>query len=508
VQSASGFQNKVLFSNFMLYKLMDQTMRKLYLLLLLCSSIALQAQNQSTELDAFIRKGLKDWEGLGLSVVVVKDGQTLFSKGYGVTKVGTNEQVDDQTLMAMGSTTKAVTALALGMLVDEGKLALDDKVIKFLPGFKVADPWITRELTIRDLLTHRAGMGNADFLWSTANWSTAEVLDRMQYAETTYPFRSGYTYQNIMYAAAGEVLAAASGMAWETFLTERIFKPLGMRRTFPFHSQVQGMSNVVVPHDKVNGVLSEIPMLSADAIGAAGSVMSCASDMAIWMNFLLNRGVPLLKPRTFDELFSPQVVIPRESFYPTTQLTEPHWTTYGLGWFQHDYKGKMLNYHTGSLPGLIAICGLLLTDRFGVYVFGNTDHIELRHAILYKAIDLFVTGGDRDWHSEILRLYKPEGASTPVSTLPILKNTQPSLPLEAYTGVYIHPMRGKAVVTLREGQLHLSLNDRVQLLLEHRHVDVFQTPGAGQLFRFEWDRKAEVTGLDAGGVHWMRSTDN
>ena len=157
-------------------------MRKTFLLLLLGSSFLLHAQlssNPQSELDALIRKGLKDWEGLGLSVVVVKDGQTVFNKGYGVTKVGTTEQVDDQTLMAMGSTTKAVTALALGMLVDEGKVHWDDKVLDYLPGFKVADPWITRELTIRDLLTHRAGMGNADFLWSTANWSTAEILETL-----------------------------------------------------------------------------------------------------------------------------------------------------------------------------------------------------------------------------------------------------------------------------------------------------------------------------------------
>jgi CubicO group peptidase (beta-lactamase class C family) len=487
-------------------------MRKTFLLLLLGSSFLLHAQlssNPQSELDALIQKGLKDWEGLGLSVVVVKDGQTVFNKGYGVTKVGTTEQVDDQTLMAMGSTTKAITALALGMLVDEGKVHWDDKVIEHLPGFKVADPWITRELTIRDLLTHRAGMANADFLWSTANWSTAEILDRMRYAETVYPFRSGYIYQNIMYAAAGEVVAAASGMSWADFLTQRIFKPLGMKRTFPFHRDVAGMANVVVPHDKVNGVLSEIPMLSADAIGAAGSVMSCASDMAIWMKFLLNGGEPLLQTETFRELFTPQIVIPRESFYPTTQLTKPNWTTYGLGWFQHDYKGRILNYHTGSLPGLIAICGLLLSDDFGVYVFGNTDHIELRHAIFYKAIDLFVTGGDRDWHDDIFRLYQPSAAAAlPSNTSTPFKSVlPPSLPLESYTGIYTHPMRGEAVVSLSEGKLQLSLNDRIELSLQHRHTDLFQAAQGGQFFRFEWNPQGKVSGVYTGNIHWIRQPD-
>lgn len=486
-------------------------MRKLHLALLLLVCISLNAQSpagKTAELDAFIQKGMDDWDGLGLSVVVVKDGQTVFSKGYGLTTLDSGRSVDDETLMAMGSTTKAVTALAIGLLVDEGKLDWDDKVIEHLPWFRVADPWISAELTIRDLLTHRAGLGNADFLWTTADWNTREILERMRYAETVYPFRSGYIYQNIMYAAAGEVIHAVSGLPWEEFLTTRIFKPLGMNRTYPFYRDVVDLDNVVLPHDKVNGKLSVIPMVSADAIGAAGSLMSCTRDMAVWLKFLLNEGRPLLKPDTYRELFTPQIVIPRESFYPTTQLTRPNWTTYGLAWFQHDYMGKMLNYHTGSLPGLIAICGLMQSDNFGVYVFGNTDHIELRHAIMYKAIDLYVTGGSRDWHGEIFDLYqnlnKEALAVAKKQQRTPLAGTTPSLPMEAYTGTFVHPMQGTAVISLKEGKLQVSLNEKIEITLEHRHVDVFQSVHANQFFRFEWNEKQEVTAVYTNGEKWGR----
>lgn len=482
-------------------------MRKLHLAFLLLVAFGLQAQ-QSAELDAFIQKGMQDWEGLGLSVVVVKDGETIFSKGYGLTTLEGGREVNEETLMAMGSTTKAVTALAIGMLVDEGRLDWDDKVIRYLPWFRVADSWITAELTIRDLLTHRAGFGNADFLWTIADWSTREILERMQHAETVYPFRSGYIYQNIMYAAAGELIHAVSGLPWEDFLSTRIFKPLGMNRTFAFYRDVKDMDNVVLPHDKVDGQLAVIPMVSADAIGAAGSLMSCTGDMAIWLKFLLNEGRPLLKPQTYHELFTPQIVVPQTSFYPTTQLTKPNWTTYGLAWFQHDYMGKMLNYHTGSLPGLIAICGLLQSDDFGVYVFGNTDHIELRHAILYKAIDLYVTGGKRDWHREIFDLYqklnKEGAAAAKKQERPALSGTVPSLPMESYTGTFLHPMQGKAVISLKDGKLHLNLNDKIKIPLEHRHVDVFQSPNAAQLFRFEWSEKQEVNAVYSNGEKWIR----
>lgn len=486
-------------------------MRMLHLAFLCIAFFPLKAQYQSeknTELDAFIRQGLEDWGGLGLSVVVVKGGETIFNQGYGRARLDSDRPVDANTLMAMGSTTKAVTALAIGMLVDEGKVHWDDKVVQHLPWFKVADPWITRELTVRDLLTHRAGFGNADFLWTTAEWSAREILERMQYAETVYPFRSGYIYQNIMYAAAGELIHELSGMPWEDFLVKRIFKPLGMTRTYPFYRDVENMENVVLPHDKVNGKLSIIPMVSADAIGSAGSLMSCTNDMAIWMKFLLNEGAPLLEAQTYRELFTPQIVIPQGSFYPTTALTNPSWTTYGLGWFQHDYMGKMLNFHTGSLPGLIAICGLLQSDDFGVYVLGNTDHIELRHAIMYKAIDLFVTEGERDWHREIFDLYKglQEQSDRAVATnkrLP-LQNTKPSLPLQAYAGVYTHPMRGEALVEVLNGELQVTLNNKLKLVLEHRHVDVFQSVGAEQFFRFSWNEKKQVTAVYANEVKWVR----
>src|SRR5690348_15973520 len=180
------------------------------------------------DLDAYTAKAVADWRVPGLAIAVVKDGRIVFAKGYGVRELGKAAPVDTQTLFAIGSTTKAMTAASIGMLVDEGKLKWDDKVTKILPGFQLADPYVTRELTVRDLLTHRTGLGNADVLWYRADNSPEEVIRRVRFAEPAYSFRSSFIYQNIMWAVAGQIVAAESGTPWEQFVRTRLFAPIGM----------------------------------------------------------------------------------------------------------------------------------------------------------------------------------------------------------------------------------------------------------------------------------------
>jgi CubicO group peptidase (beta-lactamase class C family) len=182
-------------------------------------------------LDAYTAKAVRDWNVPGLAIAVVKDGRVAFAKGYGVRELGKPAPVDTQTRFAIGSTTKAMTAAALAMLVDEGKLRWDDPVTKYLPGFQTGDPYVTREITVRDLLTHRAGLGNADFLWYESDIPAAEVRRRVRMLRPAYSLRSSFIYQNVMYAVAGQVVAAASGMPWATFVRTRIFGPLGMTAT-------------------------------------------------------------------------------------------------------------------------------------------------------------------------------------------------------------------------------------------------------------------------------------
>ena len=343
--------------------------------------------------DALITKAVKDWQIPGLAIAVVKDDQLVFAHGYGVRELGKPDLVDTHTLFAIGSTTKAMTAALVGMLVDEKKVAWDAPVTTYLPWFQLKDPSVTRELTVRDLLTHRAGLGTADYLWFGHDNSTEEILRRVRLIDPVYPVRSRFIYQNIMYAAAGAVVEAASGKPWAEMIRTRIFEPLGMRETIPTAGTLSRQINVASPHALVDGRVRVIETVTSEAIAAAGGVWSSAGDMAKWMQFLLDggrvggkSGTRLLSEPVFAELFRPQAIAPYD-FYPTTRLTKPHWMTYGLGWFQQDYHGRAIDFHTGSLDGMVTIHGLIRDEQLGVYVLSNLDHAELRHALMYTVFD-------------------------------------------------------------------------------------------------------------------------
>ena len=366
------------------------------------------ARDPLAGLDTYIKKGMADWRIPGLAAAVVKNGQVVFAHGYGVRELGKDAPVDTHTLFAIGSTTKAMTAALVGMLVDEKKVDWDAPVTRYLPWFQLKDPSDTRHLMVRDLLTHRAGLGNADYLWYGQNSSTEEILKRVRLIDPAYPIRSSFIYQNIMYAAAGAVIEAASGKPWAEMMRTRIFEPLGMADTIPTADALGARNNVASPHDVVHGEVRVIENASVDPVAAAGAVWSSVADMSKWMAFLLDGGQAggrrLLSQQTFAELFTPQTIAPFE-MYPTTRLTKPHWMTYGLGWFQQDYRGQAVDFHTGSIDGMVAIHGLIRDERLGVYVLANLDHGEFRHAIMYSVFDRYAGRAGPDWSSEFLNLY-------------------------------------------------------------------------------------------------------
>jgi len=433
--------------------------------------------------DAALEKAARDWETPGLAVAVVKDGQAVFSKGYGVRALGAAAPVGPGTLFAIGSTTKAMTAALVGMLVDEKKLAWDDPVSKHLPWFQLSDPYLTREITVRDLLTHRAGLGNADYLWYGQPTEPREILRRVRLLPSTYSLRSSFIYQNVMYAAAGAVVEAASGQPWEQIVRERIFEPLGMSGAIPTAATLAKQPDVATPHAKVDGNVREIENASTDTVAPAGSVWAGVEDMAKWSAMLLARGKAssgraLLAPETVDELFAPQTMVTREAFYPTARLTKPKWTTYGLGWFQQDYRGHAVDYHTGSIDGMVAIHGLLRDQGVGVIVLANRDHAELRHAIMFDVFDRFIGGASRDWSTELRGFYdaleKEAESAQKKADARRVPGTAPSLPLERYTGTYADPLRGEVVVTLDGGRLRARYGSAFVGTLEHWHYDTFR----------------------------------
>ena len=454
--------------------------------------------------DAYVEAARKQWRVPGMSIVVVKDNRVLFKKGYGVREVGKPEAVDAQTLFACASTTKAMTVVLLGMLVDEGKLTWDDPVSNYLPELQLYDPYVTRVLRIRDLLIHDTGVGSTDFLSGAMTIPANDMFRRMVMVKPDYPFRSGFVYQNTFYSAAGRIVERVVGKTWADYLKERIFTPLGMIRTAPKRSYIND-NNQTRPHYNINDTIRVIDYTPDSEIGSAGAVWSSADDMGKWVICMLDSskysGGRLLKPKTWAEVFTPQTFFPEDE-YPTMQLLKPNWRTYGLGWYQHDYKGHKVNFHTGSHSGLTAITAQLPDAKLGVYVFGNYDHAELRHALIYKTFDTFALGGNRDWSTDFKQLYdglKEKSRKARQNFIAQrVANTSSTLPLNQYSGKYVSPLYGKAEVTALNNQLIFNINDNaLNATLAHWHYDTFYGP-----YRKAWygDALAQFTVGASGKV--------
>ena len=472
----------------------------------LCLAIAIGnltvAQKNSSDLnqkvkefEAYVKKSQQEWELPGLAVTIVKDGKVLSAKGYGVREIGTKNMVDAQTLFACASTTKAMTATCMGILVDEGKVKWENPVIDYFPEFELYDPFVTREIKIRDLFVHDTGVGNSDFLWTMMDIPSDEILKKMRDIKPSYSMRAGYIYQNIFYLAAGKVIEKVSGIPWSEFIQQRIFKPLGMNSTVPFKSMVTN-NNQSTPHARIEGKIVGIQNSNADKIGPAGSVWSNVEDMSKWVICMLDSsrytGGRLLSSKTWMEMFSPQIIIPKERFYASSRLTKPNWTTYGLGWFQHDYKGKKVNFHTGSLAGTIAIHGQLPEYNLGIYVYGNLENGEVRHALMYKAFDLFALDGTLDWSAELLKIYQGfwkqnEKQEKDFETKRV-SGTKPSLPLTSYTGKYKDPLYGELVITMNGDSLIAQANNLIKATYSHWHYDTFRG-----WFEKKWYGKTSMT---------------
>ncbi|MEM1338933.1 MAG: serine hydrolase [Bacteroidota bacterium] len=498
-------------------------MKAAILWLFLCTAILLshsQDMQAATILDEMIKTGMQDWNVPGLAAVVVKEGEVVFKKTYGVKSIVSQAAVDGETLFAMASTTKAMVAMALGILVDEGKLHWEDRVVDHFPDFHLSDSYITVNARVKYLLTHNLGIANADVLWTLDSLSTKETLHRFKFTEDIYPLRGGFTYQNIMYAAAGEVIARVSGIPWHQFVQERLFDPLNMKRSQTKALDILEAGNYVDAHyDFEKEGVQVVDRNYSDQIGAAGMMWSCLDDMAKYLKFIVNQGRvnndTLVQPKTFKTLFQPHTLIPEHQFYPTISLTRPNWLSYGLGWFQHDYRGYKLDFHTGSLQGLVAIAGVMHDKNTAVYVFANLDHAELRHAILYQAMDLFAFEDvSTNWHPKVFERYqdlkKERNGQLEQQVKQRVPNTTPSLELKAYAGNYHHPLCGQLSITIENDMLLLNFNTFQTVSAKHWHHDTFRTVTnrrwtSPQLIRFQLNNTAHVDTVTFWGYSFEKS---
>ena len=467
--------------------------------------------------DESVAKAVQDWGATGLAVAVVKDGEVVFSKGYGVREIGKPAKVDAADALChrfdhesddggAGRHAGGREEVGMGRSGHEAPALVPDE-----------RPYLTREITVRDLLVHRAGLGNADYLWYGQSTDSREILRRVRLLPVWYSLRSSFIYQNVMYAAAGAVIEAVTGQTWADQMRTRLFEPLGMRGTIATAATLAQQPNVAVPHDLVDGQVRAIENAAVDSVAPAGSVWSSVSDMAKWSALLLNKGTAgdrtLLKPETVEELFKPQTLVTTAAFYPTARLTRPKWTSYGLGWFQQDYRGRAVDYHTGSIDGMVAIHGLLRDANVGVFVLGNRDHTEVRHAIMFNVFDRFIGGGTRDWSAELRDLYdglqKEADAQRQKVEASRVSGTSPTLALARYAGTYSDPLRGDVIVSLEGSRLRARYGGAYVGALEHWHYDTFRakwdaTWRGTTLATFVLDSTGEPSRLQLMGASFAR----
>lgn len=461
----------------------------LWLLLVINTAAALAQAVLPNDLDAYAARVLKEFEVPGLAVAVVKDGQVVIAKGYGVRKLGETAPVDEHTLFGIASNSKAFTAAALAILVDEGKLSWDDPVTKHLPWFQMYDPYVTRELTLRDLLTHRAGLslGAGDLLfWPSTTFTRAEIVRRIRFIKPATSFRSRYAYDNILYLVAGEVIREVTGKTWDDFVKERIFAPLGMTRSNTSTKDFKSGDNLATPHARADGKLRTIEYMNIDNNAPAGAINSSVAEMSKWLIVQLNNGAMpdgarrLFSQRQSHEMWSAQTILPINP-YPPPQVAalKPNFSAYGLGWGLSDYRGRKLAAHTGGLAGLVSKVTLVPDLKLGIVVLTNGEAGGAFQALSYHILDSYLGAPPQDWIKAFRELERmaEQNAAAVAKRQSGARNaaSKPSLPLPKYAGTYRDAWYGDVIVNEENGKLSLRFS-RTPLLvgdLEHWQYDSF-----------------------------------
>lgn len=434
------------------------------------------------DIDAYANTVMDTWHGPGMAIAIVKDGKVVFAKGYGVRELGKPEKVDENTLFAIASNTKAFTTASLAILVDEGKLNWNDKVSKYLPDFQMYDPWVTNELTIRDIVSHRSGLDtfSGDLLWYDTTYTTDEMLRRVRYLKPVSSFRSRYGYQNLMFIAAGRVVEKVSGMKWADFVRSRILTPLGMNRTT---TSVRDMKdNYAMPHNESGGTLRALPPgYLDDAIGAVRLNASVA-DLSKWIRLQLGRGTFEGK-KIFSEAQSWQMWQPN-TLQPISEAASKnnptrHFNAYAMGWGTYDYYGRKIINHSGGLDGMLSYTVLIPEENVGFVVLTNNESPSFQ-IMMAKIRDMFVDAPKRDWNEEA-KIQIAAGKSADAEEAKKVDaarvpNTKPSLAVSAYGGTYTSQMYGDVTVAEENGKLVMRLGPAPNFVadLEHWHYDTFQ----------------------------------
>lgn len=447
----------------------------------------LAAQAAPKEVDAYITAALKRFGQPGAGIGVIRDGKIVFAGGWGVRRVGEAAKVDEHTLFQVASNTKAVTAAALGILVKDGKLHWDDPVTDYLPWFRLGgSPYITRELTVRDLLTHRSGLslGAGDLLWFHSDRSREEILRQLRYIAPTASFRSRYAYDNVLFIAAGAVVEAASGMKWDEFVRTRIFQPLGMTETGTNIGMFTTGSNVASPHGRVGGKIEVVPYDSVENTGPAGGINSNVNDWLKWIRTQLDSGrveggQPLWTPAETRAFWQPEIALPIGSGPGPLAALTPNFAAYGLGWFLRDYRGFKVVTHDGGLAGMLSRVIMVPEKRLGIVILSNGETSAFQ-ALGWWLLDYNLGAPRTDWAAILAQreegMVAGDKAFEDSASAARHADAGPSLPLAQYAGKYADSWYGEVSLAVEDGHLvlHWSRSPALVADLEHWQYETFR----------------------------------
>src|SRR6266550_2098075 len=452
------------------------------------SNLAVAQQSSQSfpkELDDYVVTTVKDWEIPGVAIGVVKDGKILVVRGYGVRELGKPEVIDENTIFDAASVTKSFTAAAIASLVDEKKMSWDDPVKRYIPTIEFPDPYLTANITMRDLLCHRTGTRATNSAWYFTNVNRSQLLGLVKNMEIAVPFRTQSVYSNIGFTIAGEAAAKVAGTTWEDLITQRIIVPLGMKRTTAVFALSPGMGNIASGHALVNGVQRVTPREGTprETTAPAGAIQSSVADLATWMIFQLGdgtfQGKRILSAEAMNEMRSLQIVIPgSEAFRAARQIR--YFGGYGLGWQVMDYRGNRMLWHSGSGDGQTAFLVLLPESHFGVVVLINSWKAggPLNNAIASRIMDYYLGLPTRDYSAEYRESWKRsmQQQVEAVRTFEAsqLKGTTPTLPLSQYAGVYRDKLGRDVKVWLEGDTLRLQYGGGEIAVLSHWHRDTFR----------------------------------
>ena len=457
--------------------------------------------------DQFVESAMKSWSVPGLAVAIVKDGTVVLAKGYGVRNVQANLPVTADTLFAIGSSTKAFTTMAIGILAGEGKLAWDERVTRYLPTFELMDDVAGAGMTPRDLVTHRSGLPRHDLVWYNAKRSRAEIVAGLKYLEPNESFRERFQYQNLMYLTAGHLAAEVSDMSWEEVVRTRILDPLGMKNSNFAVSESQKGRDFATPYTLKEKNAIDIPFRVIDTVGPAGSINSSVNEMAKWLQLHLGGGAVdgkrIVAARQIQDMHRPQMVI--QTFPGLFEDPEIQQPAYGLGWFVESYRGKKRVHHGGAIDGFMAQVSFLPAENIGVVVLTNLGGTPLPDIVARHVSDRLMGLEPIDWNGRALErravVEKASAAAKKAAGEERKIGTKPAHALDEYAGEYAHPAYGSVIVTASGESLSARFHD-LPMRLNHWHFETFRADVEEKslaelklFFQFFTDAQGEVDRL-------------